>query len=70
MRITSLLLVLICSLPAAAQDGELAGPTWGEGPESNGSGGTKDAGASAPTAQQVSSPLASASGSTLTSHRQ
>jgi hypothetical protein len=66
MRITSLLLILLCSLPAMAQDGELAGPIWGEGPEDNGSGGTKDAGATASTAQQVSSPLAAASGSTLT----
>ena len=29
MRITSLLLILLCSLPAMAQDGELAGPIWG-----------------------------------------
>ncbi|MDI9411189.1 MAG: hypothetical protein QM519_06615 [Bacteroidia bacterium] len=66
MRCAALIMSLLCVLPAFAQDGELAGPTWGEGPEDNGAGGTKDAGATAPTAQQVSSPLASASGSTLT----
>jgi hypothetical protein len=61
------ILGLISAAPAAAlRDGELAGPIWGEGPESTGTGGTKDAGASVETSQQVASPLAPASGSTLT----
>jgi hypothetical protein len=66
MRCAALIVAMFCVLPALAQDGELAGPIWGEGPESNGSGGTKDAGATLETSQQVSSPLAPASGSTLT----
>ncbi|MEY2712533.1 MAG: hypothetical protein RL005_755 [Planctomycetota bacterium] len=66
MRCTVLIVMLLCALPALAQDGELAGPIWGEGPEDNGSGGTKDAGATVETSQQVASPLAPASGSTLT----
>ena len=65
MRCTALIVAMLCVLPALAQDGELAGPIWGEGPEDNGTGGTKDAGATATTAQEVSSPLAPASGSTL-----
>ena len=66
MRCAALIMSLLCVLPAFAQDGELAGPIWGEGPESNGAGGTKDAGATIETAQQVASPLAPSSGSTLT----
>jgi len=65
MRCTALIVAMLCVLPALAQDGELAGPIWGEGPQDNGAGGTKDAGATATTAQEVSSPLAPASGSTL-----
>jgi hypothetical protein len=64
--IVSLLCVSpLCALPAVAQDGELAGPFWGEGPDDNGAAGTKDAGAIPTTAQPVSSPLAPAAGSTL-----
>ncbi|MEY4183412.1 MAG: hypothetical protein RLZZ217_2038 [Planctomycetota bacterium] len=66
MRCTVLIVMLLCALPALAQDGELAGPIWGEGPEENGTGGSKDAGASVETAQEVASPLAGAGGSTLT----
>jgi hypothetical protein len=65
--LVTVILGLLSAAPAAPMgDGELAGPIWGEGPESNGSGGTKDAGATIETAQQVASPLAPASGSTLT----
>ena len=61
-----LIVLLLIAAPCAAGDGELAGPIWGEGPESNGAGGTKDAGATIETSQQVASPLAPSSGSTLT----
>jgi hypothetical protein len=65
--LVTVILGLLSAAPAAPMgDGELAGPTWDEGPQSNGSGGTKDAGATIETAQQVASPLAPASGSTLT----
>jgi hypothetical protein len=66
-------LTLTCAFLAApsclAGDGDLAGPIWGEGPESTGAGGSKDAGSTPDTSQPVSSPLAPSTGSTLTSIR-
>ncbi len=65
----SLCLMCALSCPVSAQDGGLAGPIWGEGPEENGAGGSKDAGASVETSQEVSSALPSSSGGTLTQVR-
>ncbi|MBM4111286.1 MAG: hypothetical protein FJ254_08035, partial [Phycisphaerae bacterium] len=55
MRCTALVVSLLCALPAVADDGGLAGPTWDEG------GGDK-AGASAQTASRIKSVAASDSG--------
>lgn len=60
MRCIALVVSLLCVLPAVADDGGLAGPTWDEG-------GSDKAGASAQTASRTKSVAASdSSGSTVT----
>ncbi|MEY4833628.1 MAG: hypothetical protein RL527_1841, partial [Planctomycetota bacterium] len=42
-RLLSLTIALSLTMTAAAQDGGLSGPIWGEGPTETGSGGSADA---------------------------
>jgi len=64
-----LVALIATATPSIAADGDLAGPIWGEGPEENGAGGSKDAGSTPGTSQPVASPLAPSTGSPLTSIR-